>query len=55
VPEEQTGKPPQHVRDCVVIAVRRGAALIWPWQPAAQTLLAGDRLVVVRATQHTRG
>jgi len=50
VPAERTGKPLQPPADCVVIAVRRGARLIWPWQPAAQALAAGDRLVVVRAT-----
>lgn len=55
VDEAHVGKPPQHLRDCVVIAVRRGAALLWPWQPGAAQLVAGDRLVVVQATQHARG
>ena len=44
------GQPPHAMRECVVIAVRRGAQLLWPWQPAAQRLAAGDRLVVIRAT-----
>jgi voltage-gated potassium channel len=50
VTDAQVGKPPQHLNNCVVIAVRRAERLLWPWQPAAQTLAAGDRLVVVRAT-----
>src|SRR5690606_34184075 len=56
VPEEQAGKPLQPLADCVVIAVRRGARLIWPWEPAARALASGDRLVVVRATtvEHAR-
>jgi voltage-gated potassium channel len=53
VAETQIGQPPQHLRECVVIAVRRDARLLWPWQPEAQRLAAGDRLVVVRATQST--
>jgi voltage-gated potassium channel len=44
------GQPPHATRNCVVMAVRRGTQLLWPWQPAAQRLVAGDRLVVVRAT-----
>ena len=51
---EQVGLPPQHLRDCVVIAVRRGTALLWPWQPAARQLAAGDRLIVVRPTARAR-
>jgi voltage-gated potassium channel len=54
VTQEQVGKPPQHLRHCVVIAVRRGAALLWPWQAAAHSLAAGDRLVVVRETNAAR-
>ena len=54
VTQEQVGRPPQHLRHCVVIAVRRGAGLLWPWQAAAQTLAAGDRLVVVRETSGSR-
>jgi voltage-gated potassium channel len=50
VTPEQVGLPPQHLRECVVIAVRRSARLLWPWQPDAQRLVPGDKLVVVRAT-----
>jgi Trk K+ transport system NAD-binding subunit len=51
VTEAQVGQPPQEMGDCVVIAVRRGAHLLWPWQAPAQRLVAGDRVVVVRATK----
>ena len=51
VPRELEGQPLHAINDCVVIAVRRGGALIWPWQPGARTLVAGDRVVVVRATE----
>lgn len=54
VPPEQAGKPIEPRPDCVVIAVRRGPRLIWPWQPAASKLEPGDRLVVVRATTAER-
>ena len=54
VEEARIGAPPQ-LPNSVVIAVRRGARLLWPWQPAAQRLERGDRLVVVRATTPTPG
>ena len=50
--DDQVGQHPHNFRDCVVIAVRRGTTLLWPWQPGAQRLERGDKLVVVRATQH---
>src|SRR5262245_60831947 len=49
VDEARAGAAPQ-LPNSVVIAVRRGSRLLWPWQPAAQRLERGDRLVVVRAT-----
>jgi voltage-gated potassium channel len=48
ITEDHVGAEP-HVKNCVVIAVRRGSSLLWPWQAAAQRLLRGDRLIVVRA------
>ena len=55
VDESRIGASPPPLPDCVVIAVRRGTKLLWPWQPAAQRLERGDRLIVVRATQATPG
>lgn len=50
VEAQQVGRHPRSVENCVVIAVRRGSRLFWPWQPDAQRLEEGDRLIVVRAT-----
>lgn len=54
VAADKVGMHPQHLRDCVVIAVRRSGALLWAWQPAAQRLEDTDRLIVVQATQRAR-
>ena len=35
----------------MLFAVRRGTALLWPWQPGAERIERGDKLVVVRATR----
>lgn len=51
VRDEQAGAAPPRMPDCVLIAVRRGSGLIWAWQPAAQRLEKGDKLIVVRATE----
>lgn len=51
VAQELIGAHPQSLRDCVVVAVKRGASLLWPWQEPAQRLLAGDSLIVVRAVR----
>jgi voltage-gated potassium channel len=48
VPAALVGKPLSTVPGCVVLAVRRNTALLWPWQPAAQSLRPDDRLVVIR-------
>lgn len=50
ISDEDVGLPPNRLDDCVVIAVRRGTTLLWPWQPAARKLEAGDRLIIIRAT-----
>ena len=51
VPTALVGQPPQALPGCVVLAVRRGTVLIWPWQAAAQRLVAGDRVVVIRESR----
>ncbi len=48
VPIELIGRPAQALPGSVLLAVRRGSTLIWPWQPGAQMLIAGDRLVLIR-------
>lgn len=51
VTPQMVGQPLHAVNDCVVIAVRRAGALIWPWQAPARVLARGDRVVVVRETK----
>jgi voltage-gated potassium channel len=51
VSDDLVGRSPLLLGSWFVFGWRRAPHLLWPWQPAAQRLVAGDRLVVVRATQ----
>jgi voltage-gated potassium channel len=50
VADDQIGRPPPQLPTCVLIAIRRGHRLLWPWEAAARTLERGDHLIVMRAS-----